>query len=217
MSSLSGLNNTSGNLGGARTGADGKLVNDKRSGADADSKRASLSYDSFLKLMVTQMKNQDPTNPMKTSEYMGQLASFSSVEQGVKTNKHLEGIKSLLEFGNSQALSQSETSATTNTHLDSLKNLLHINNGRSLFNAGSSIAQVSELIGRQIESTENGTSGVVRSVSITADGIVADLENGEKIAISEGVRVSGPAKGTAAPGADADDAGASAAQGSTAP
>jgi len=61
-------------------------------GAVKDSKDATLNYDSFLKLLVAQMKNQDPTDPVDASEQMAQLASFSSVEQGIKTNKHLESL-----------------------------------------------------------------------------------------------------------------------------
>jgi len=62
----------------------------------------SLDYDAFLKLMIAQMKNQDPTEPMDTAQYMGQLASFSQVEQGVKTNAKLDSLLA------SSALSQAE-------------------------------------------------------------------------------------------------------------
>jgi flagellar basal-body rod modification protein FlgD len=49
----------------------------------------SLGYDQFLTLLVTEMKNQDPTKPMDPTETVSQLASFSSVEQAVKTNATL--------------------------------------------------------------------------------------------------------------------------------
>ena len=60
--------------------------------ASTDTKEATLNYDSFLKLLVTQMKNQDPTDPRDAGEQMSQLASFSTVEQAIKTNKHLESL-----------------------------------------------------------------------------------------------------------------------------
>ena len=50
----------------------------------------SVDYDSFLQLLVTQMKNQDPTKPMESTEYVAQLAGFSNVEQGVQINKKLD-------------------------------------------------------------------------------------------------------------------------------
>jgi len=53
---------------------------------------ATLNYDSFLKLLVAQMKNQDPTEPMDSSEQIAQLATFSQVEQTIKTNTNLESL-----------------------------------------------------------------------------------------------------------------------------
>src|SRR3954452_16695546 len=40
-----------------------------------------LGKDDFLKLMVAQLQHQDPMNPMQDSDMMGQMASFSSLEQ----------------------------------------------------------------------------------------------------------------------------------------
>ncbi|MGQ3212125.1 MAG: flagellar hook assembly protein FlgD [Shinella sp.] len=63
-------------------------------GADSgtDEKTATLNYESFLKLLVAQMKNQDPTEPMDATQQMAQLATFSQVEQTIKTNKNLESL-----------------------------------------------------------------------------------------------------------------------------
>jgi len=58
----------------------------------ADEKTATLNYESFLKLLVAQMKNQDPTEPMDATQQMAQLATFSQVEQTIKTNKNLESL-----------------------------------------------------------------------------------------------------------------------------
>jgi flagellar basal-body rod modification protein FlgD len=49
-----------------------------------------LDYDDFLQLMVAQMQNQDPLNPTDSTEYMSQIAQFSSVEQGINTNNKLD-------------------------------------------------------------------------------------------------------------------------------
>ncbi|MDE3026975.1 MAG: flagellar hook assembly protein FlgD [Paracoccaceae bacterium] len=48
----------------------------------------------FLKMLTTQMQNQDPLNPMQSSDFAVQLATFSSVEQQTKTNDLLTGISS---------------------------------------------------------------------------------------------------------------------------
>ena len=44
-------------------------------------KRTGYDKDTFIKLFVAQMKNQDPMEPMKNEEYMTQMAQFTSVEQ----------------------------------------------------------------------------------------------------------------------------------------
>ena len=45
-----------------------------------------MDYNAFLKLLIAQMKNQDPTEPMTSTQYMAQFATFSQVEQSIKTN-----------------------------------------------------------------------------------------------------------------------------------
>jgi len=51
-----------------------------------------VDYQSFLRLLVAQMKNQDPTSPMESTDYVAQLATFSQVEQSVQINSKLDGI-----------------------------------------------------------------------------------------------------------------------------
>ncbi len=51
-----------------------------------------VDYQSFLKLLVAQMKNQDPTSPMEATDYVAQLATFSQVEQSIQINTRLDSI-----------------------------------------------------------------------------------------------------------------------------
>ncbi|MCF3974241.1 flagellar hook capping FlgD N-terminal domain-containing protein [Paracoccus salsus] len=46
-------------------------------------------FDTFLKMLTAQLKNQDPLNPMEGTEFAVQLATFSGVEQQAQTNKLL--------------------------------------------------------------------------------------------------------------------------------
>ncbi len=66
--------------------------------------KAKLNYDSFLRLLVAEMKNQDPTEPKDTSQYLAQLASFSAVEQGVNTNKKLDSLMASMQLAQADSL-----------------------------------------------------------------------------------------------------------------
>ena len=48
------------------------------------------NLDTFLKLLTTQLKNQNPLEPLDTNEFTAQLVQFSQVEQSVKSNDFLE-------------------------------------------------------------------------------------------------------------------------------
>ncbi|MBB5222512.1 flagellar basal-body rod modification protein FlgD [Amaricoccus macauensis] len=57
-------------------------------------------FDTFLKLLTTQMQNQDPLQPMESTQFVAQLASFSAVEQQIRTNDQLGSIFGALSTGN---------------------------------------------------------------------------------------------------------------------
>jgi flagellar basal-body rod modification protein FlgD len=59
------------------------------SGVDSIQNRTQLLKDDFLKLLVTQLQNQDPLNPASNQEFAAQLAQFSSLEQLMEMNKAL--------------------------------------------------------------------------------------------------------------------------------
>src|SRR5262249_54439833 len=67
-----------------------------------DAETASVDYNGFLQLLIAQMKNQDPTKPMDSAQFISQLASFSNVEQAIKMNQKLDTMMTSL------ALSQAD-------------------------------------------------------------------------------------------------------------
>ena len=82
----------------------------------APKSKTSVDYDSFLKLLIAQMKNQDPTQPMDSTQYVAQLATFSQVEQSVQMNTKLDSILQSSALSQADALiSHSITSADGKT------------------------------------------------------------------------------------------------------
>lgn len=56
---------------------------------------ASLDKDAFMKLLVSQMKNQDPLSPQDNGQFIAQLAQFSSLEQMQQLNDNIIGLAAL--------------------------------------------------------------------------------------------------------------------------
>jgi len=81
------------------------LASSIRGTGQPTSQEASISsdFETFLKMLTAQIKNQDPLKPMDSSEFATQLATFSSLEQQVLTNDRLKQISNIL---GSQGLTQ---------------------------------------------------------------------------------------------------------------
>jgi flagellar basal-body rod modification protein FlgD len=98
------------------------LVSSATAGAttatDDSSTKLSSDYNLFLKLLTTQLQNQDPTNPMDSSQYTQQLVQYSQVEQSITQNKTLNSILSSL---NMSSLTSSSSMIGQPVQLDSDK------------------------------------------------------------------------------------------------
>ena len=113
-----------------------------------NSSAITADYNTFLKLLVTQLQNQDPTNPVDNTEQIAQLASFSAVEQQTQTNAKLD---MLLTY--------------------------------------AGLDQASSMVGKYITSADGETSGVIRSIYLTDEGLVARLDDDVYVAITSGVQI----------------------------
>ena len=61
--------------------------------------KAGFSQETFLHLLVTQLKNQDPLNPQDSHEFVAELAQFSSLEQMANMNKSISTVLELSVTG----------------------------------------------------------------------------------------------------------------------
>jgi flagellar basal-body rod modification protein FlgD len=64
------------------------LVNKKRD--ERQTGNGVMGKDDFMKLLIAQLQNQDPTNPMKDNEFIAQMAQFSALEQTMNLSKSFD-------------------------------------------------------------------------------------------------------------------------------
>lgn len=87
-------------------------------GAKIDTGRTRLasSYETFLALLTTQLKNQDPTAPLDTNTFTQQLVQMSGVEQQLLTNDLLKGLTEKADSGLSGAVGYIGKTVTARTN-----------------------------------------------------------------------------------------------------
>jgi flagellar basal-body rod modification protein FlgD len=95
------------------TGINGAAATDTSAQASTAKKSNELGQDAFLQLLTTQLANQDPLSPMDNSEYIAQLAQFSSLEQLTSVNASMQQLVQL-----NSALLVAVTGTGTNTDAD---------------------------------------------------------------------------------------------------
>lgn len=93
MNSATDINNTLSNL--QNSTAKQQAENNKRNMGSTE-----LGQDAFLQLLMTQLKNQDPMNPMDNQEFIAQQAQFTQVSELQKLNASLVASNSLMQSSN---------------------------------------------------------------------------------------------------------------------
>lgn len=88
-----------------------------------------LDKDAFLKLLVTQLRHQDPLNPIEDKEFISQMAQFSSLEQMQNMGKTMADTNELIEELGIALTYQMHTnnSDMLNTNKEILKELVNLN------------------------------------------------------------------------------------------
>lgn len=85
-------------VGSAAAGSGGTT----QSATSAGAATQTVNQDLFLKLMVAQLRNQNPLNPVDGVDFLAQLSQVSAVEQLVAVRQQLEAIRKTLESGPAQ-------------------------------------------------------------------------------------------------------------------
>src|SRR4030042_760251 len=85
-----------------------------------------LGKDEFLKLLITELQHQDPTNPMQDREFIAQMAQFSTLEQMLNFNKNMEKLLDKVSFQSSFNLLGMNVEIENENNVDENGNLKRI-------------------------------------------------------------------------------------------
>jgi flagellar basal-body rod modification protein FlgD len=81
----------------AQSSAAGAGIGSGQSELSSSRKTIAENFDTFLSILTTQLKNQNPLDPLDTNQFTSQMVEFTGVEQQLKTNEFLEALISANE------------------------------------------------------------------------------------------------------------------------
>ena len=90
-------------IGANNVNAEAYMIEAQKESAKRAAKE-SLSKEDFLKILVTQLTHQDPTNPMEDRDFIAQMAQFSSLEQMQNLNKEFSRVADLVALSQATSL-----------------------------------------------------------------------------------------------------------------
>lgn len=115
------------------------------------------NFQNFLQMLMTQLKNQDPTSPLDTNQFTTELVQFSSVEQQISTNSNLTQLIQLTQ-GDTVIQSASLLGKPVAVKSDSLP-----------LQGGAAEVEFTATAGQKVDITVSDSSGVVqKNAQVTA-------------------------------------------------
>jgi flagellar basal-body rod modification protein FlgD len=125
-----------------------------------------LGKDDFLKILITQLQNQDPASPMQDREFIAQMASFSSLEQMTNMNQTMQ---QFLTF-------QTEASLLQQSQM-----------------IGKQVTYESESGDAEGEKVIEEKEGTVKAVLFEKGSVMLEMSDGSKITSFQVIKISDPA------------------------
>ncbi|KXG10553.1 flagellar hook assembly protein FlgD [Anoxybacillus rupiensis] len=122
-----------------------------------------LGKDDFLKILLVQLQNQDPLNPMEDKEFIAQMANFSTLEQITNLAAAMQGFMQM----------QSDNAILLYSEMI----------GKKVYWMDTS---------DEADTSENPASGMVKSVSQRNNEIFLELDNGQEISNKQIIKVETP-------------------------
>jgi flagellar basal-body rod modification protein FlgD len=160
------------------------------SSSSTKTSNSSISKDEFLQILASQLSNQDPMNPTSDTEFIGQMAQFSSLEQMQNLNSTFTNTQAYNMVGKDVTATVTASDGSSKTVFGQVSGVVmngttpnleigsydvSLSDVTAVYDAGATdatISQASGLIGKTIKGTVFDSSGNSTSVSGTVDSIV---------------------------------------------
>lgn len=134
----------------------------------ASSKSLAQNFDTFLTMLTTQLKHQDPLSPMDSTQFTNQLVQFAGVEQQINANSNLEKLISANAMNTrAQAVNYIGRTVEADSNqvplqgaVDTVSNTVQLANGKATFKYALSETSASTML-----RIKDSTGAVVRTLS----------------------------------------------------
>lgn len=104
-----------------------------------------LGKDEFLKLLVTQLQNQDPLNPQDDTDFIAQLAQFSSLEQMTNMNTTMSNTSAYSLVGKNVIVSSTDSTGVT-TEVTGVVDYVEMKNGDAYLSIDGKTYSIDDLV-----------------------------------------------------------------------
>jgi flagellar basal-body rod modification protein FlgD len=122
-----------------------------------------LGKDEFLKILMAQLQNQDPMNPMEDKEFISQMANFSSLEQLMSISGSIDGLVQLQSF----------------TPVVEYSHLIGKNISYNVYDENGLLEKVDQGVVEGVSASVNGVELVLKSGDRVPVGAIVEISNGE--------------------------------------
>lgn len=148
-------------------------------------KTGDLGKDDFLKLLVTQLKYQDPLSPMDDKQFISQMAQFSSLEQMQNLNTNFSSIKAL------NLVNKYVRANNSDKNIEGFVSSVKINNGKAFIQVnGESIPveEVNLISGMKYDNNKSDIAGYANLIGLNASAMTGPDKNGSFVKVEGKVK-----------------------------
>lgn len=150
-----------------------------------------LGKDDFLKLLVTQLRYQDPLSPMDDKEFIAQMAQFSALEQMQNLNSTFSSVQALNMVGKYIVASKYSEGSGETQFVEGIVDSVRVISGKAYLdvdNVTVSVNDVTQIMDASVNLTDTNISSYAKLIGFNATGHIGPNENGSYLAVKGKVK-----------------------------